>query len=275
MARARVSDYIARTIVPTKHYQQSLLRVPLPSLDKTCASYLRNVEPLVAPATFAQTKETIAAFEQGVGKELHASLQALDKSLPHSSWLDDMWFERYTTSRLPLPINVNPQVTLKDDPLRPTQAARAASLIVASARVMVTLRDGQYPPEVFHMRPEVTDTALFARAASLMPERVASYLPYAFSKLPASFGGGGAFPLDMSQFDSLFYSKRIPARGNDSIVSFAENEAKHVVVQKGSKFFTVDVLRDDGSVLEEADVHAALCAFLLKTRVRVTCHSDF
>ena len=78
---ARSRDYIARTIVPTHHYQRSLLRVPLPSLESTCESYLTNLRPLVSPEVHRRTVEAISAFQTGVGKDLHAELTALEPLL--------------------------------------------------------------------------------------------------------------------------------------------------------------------------------------------------
>lgn len=55
-----------------------------------------------------------------------------------------------------------------------------------------------------------------------------------------------AFPLDMSQYGSLFNTTRIPKINKDSL--FQNESAKHMVVMKGGNFYIFDVLDRDGKL---------------------------
>lgn len=55
-----------------------------------------------------------------------------------------------------------------------------------------------------------------------------------------------AFPLDMSQYPSLFNSTRIPEIGKDRLARF--DEAKHVLVMRGGHFYVFDVFDKNGTI---------------------------
>lgn len=56
-----------------------------------------------------------------------------------------------------------------------------------------------------------------------------------------------AFPLDMSQYSSLFNATRIPETGKDRLARF--DNAKHVLVMRGGHFYVFDVFDKDGTTL--------------------------
>jgi carnitine O-palmitoyltransferase 2 len=62
-----------------------------------------------------------------------------------------------------------------------------------------------------------------------------------------------AYALDMSQFKSLFNSTRIPQVGKDKLVNFPNS--KHIVVQRGSQFYRVDVIKEDGAAISDSELH--------------------
>lgn len=55
-----------------------------------------------------------------------------------------------------------------------------------------------------------------------------------------------AFPLDMSQYGSLFNTTRIPKLDKDRL--FQNESAKHMVVMKGGNFYIFDVFDRDGEL---------------------------
>ncbi len=61
-----------------------------------------------------------------------------------------------------------------------------------------------------------------------------------------------AFPLDMSQYPSLFNTTRIPRKGKDEI--FRDPSVRHFVVMRKGHFFTVDLFNKDGEGLEWQNV---------------------
>ena len=58
---------------------------------------------------------------------------------------------RYATSRAPLLLNYNPQLTFEDEAARPSQANRAARLCHAAGRFLLTLEAGEaLDPDAAH-----------------------------------------------------------------------------------------------------------------------------
>ncbi len=81
-----------------------------------------------------------------------------------------------------------------------SKAIRATNFLISSLRFRNSFRANKLKPEIFHLNPEKSDTVLFQRLMSFIPESVAFYGAYMFN----------AYPLDMSQYFRLFNSTRIP-----------------------------------------------------------------
>lgn len=251
------NGYVQETVIPTFHFQRSLTRLPIPKLEDSLARYLLAVEPVVAPDQLAQTREAVRAFQSGVGPQLQQALEARDAANPHTSYINQWWLEMYLSDRQPIVINYNPQIKLKEDPVaaKNTQSQRAASLIASTVRVHRTLRDRKLEPDVFHTKPQYSKTAAFNYYAKLLPEAVSFYGAAAL----------GAYPLDMSQYKNLFESTRVPKTGRDELQTFPGS--RHVVVQRGAKFYTFDVLKDDGSAVADEQILAHIEAILAQPLV--------
>ncbi|TYZ68041.1 hypothetical protein PybrP1_012623 [[Pythium] brassicae (nom. inval.)] len=246
------NGYVQETVIPTFHFQRSLTRLPIPKLEDSLARYLAAVEPVVTPEQLAQTREAVRAFASGAGPQLQQALEARDAANPHTSYINAWWLDMYLTDRQPIVINYNPQIKLKEDPVaaKNSQSQRAASLIASSVRVHRTLRDRKLEPDVFHTKPQYSKTAAFNYYAKLLPEAVSFYGAAAL----------GAYPLDMSQYKNLFESTRVPRLGRDELQTFPG--ARHVVVQRGAKFYQFDVLNADGSAVADERILAHIEAIL-------------
>ena len=164
----------------------------------------------------------------------------------------------YLKFRDPLPINMNPQMTFKDDPVndKNTQSARAASLITASVGFFRTLRDEQLEPDIFHTKPKKSETAWFKQAVKATPRKLSWFVGFAF----------GAYALDMSQYKNLFHSTRIPHKGKDSLL--LSPDSRHVIIQRGSQFFAVDVLDSARNMVDPAVIAGQIEAILSMPLVR-------
>lgn len=141
-------------ILPTNFFQASLLSLPIPTLENTLKRYLRSLQPLVTPQAFARSSALASAFGAQGGPALEQALIASARAKRHTSYISEAWFDSYLTSRAPLPLNLNPQLTWRDDarPGMQAQAARAANLAHAAARFHLTLAAGVLEPEVFHVK---------------------------------------------------------------------------------------------------------------------------
>lgn len=203
--------------------------------------YLKSLEPLVTPEAFEASKQHVSSFLATEGPQLQAALLSWTNAHPDTSYISQMWFDMYLKDRSPLPLNLNPQLTWRDDP-RPgamQQAVRAASLVHAAVRFHLTLQAGLLVPDVFHTKKHISKHPLFERAVSLIPEAIASYGMYAV----------GAYPLDMSQYSRLFGSTRLPraAPAQDELYTAPSIAAvRHIVVQRGPRFYALEVIDKDG-----------------------------
>jgi carnitine O-palmitoyltransferase 2 len=70
----------------------------------------------------------------------------------------------------------------------------------------------------------------------MLPENISWFGALAFK----------AFPLDMSQYSSLFGGNRIPEIGKDRL--HLAKKPKHVLVIRGGNLFTVDVFDSEGKI---------------------------
>ena len=174
------------------------------------------------------------------GPQLQKMLVAQDKANKHTSYISEPWFDMYLKDRRPVAFTHNPGIALADDP-RPQFAndtsMRAANLLVSSLRFMKSMKENLLFPDAFHMNPQKTNNDRFWRKVKWMPSMVATPLSYALK----------VFPLDMSQFENLLQSTRLPNEGRDSIEKFPDS--KHVVILHKGCFYAFDVLDKDGDIL--------------------------
>ena len=98
-AAAAADPYLHRSVLPSYYFQQSLLQLPIPSLQDTLSRYLRSLAPLVSPAVHASTSALVASFAAGDGLRLQARLLDNARAAPHTSYISDDWFDMYLTTR--------------------------------------------------------------------------------------------------------------------------------------------------------------------------------
>lgn len=142
----------------------------------------------------------------------------------------------YLRDRAPLPLNYNPLLMMKSDerPQYQSQLIRATNIVISSLRFWRSLRDGLLEPEVYHLNPQKSNNERYRRWMQLTPNIIASYVSYAFK----------AFPLDMSQYEKLFGTTRIPNRDKDQLQ--LNPDSKHIIVMCQGNIYAVDVLKADG-----------------------------
>uniref|UniRef100_A0A7S4PFT3 Choline/carnitine acyltransferase domain-containing protein n=1 Tax=Guillardia theta TaxID=55529 RepID=A0A7S4PFT3_GUITH len=177
----------------------------------------------------------------------------------------------YLENRSPLPLNINPQLTLLDDPLpdKNDQACRAAILTWSSARFFRTLMDGHLMPDMFHTQKCMGGTGTgffqflngkggspqFETVCAMTPRNLAFYAAYIY----------GTYPLDMSQYQNLFQSTRVPMPGKDKLIKY--DKSRHVVIQRGTEFWSLDVLDENGNVISADQILSGI-QHILSTPVK-------
>lgn len=245
-------QYIQRSNIPTNKFQRSLPRLKIPKLEKTCERFVAALEPISgSDSRFGLTKQVIADFSHGQGKELHQMLLDYDKTVKDTSYINKFWFDMYLASRVPLPLNFNPFLSWRDAPTSQLndQLVRATNFLVSAARFKRSLEENVLPPEVFYMNPKKTsNSSLYKNTMTMTPEAIATYVSFAFK----------AFPLDMSQYKNLFNSTRIPQKGMDKIEKYDPTKNRHVLVMKNGQFFKFELLDSDGQLLSPEIIYANL-----------------
>jgi len=205
-------NYFKQSILPTDHFQYSLPRLPIPKLELTCERYLTALKPILNndEKAFEQTRQLVNDFRSGDGKRLDDQLRQKNTLNKNTSYISKPWFEMYLKSRLPLILNFNFFLVFTDDQKQLKPAARLTNYIISSVRFMNSLRANWLDPEVYHLNPKKTNTDRFRKYLRYVPKRLAFYGAFIQK----------AYPLDMSQYDRLFNSTRIPESNCDILTYY-------------------------------------------------------
>ncbi|MFE3324259.1 choline/carnitine O-acyltransferase [Streptomyces sp. NPDC059176] len=207
--------------------EESLPRVPLPSLDASCERFLSWCAPLLTPDERAETEAAVAAFRRpgGPGRVLHAALEAYDATDGVHSWLDTFWPYRYLGRRDRIALNANFFFLFRDSGR--TQVERAAGLIAGALDYKRQLDQELIPPVV-----------LRGQAQSMVQNK---YL-FSTTRIPG-------IPQDTVRAP---YGEGSPG----------PSRARHVVVFHRGNAFRMDVLGADGAPHDLDDLEAGLRAVM-------------
>ncbi|MBP2329700.1 carnitine O-acetyltransferase [Kibdelosporangium banguiense] len=192
-----------------------LPRVPLPTLEDSCALLLEWCAPLLTADELTKTEAAVTEFlaEDSPARVLHADLVRYNASPGVRSWLDDFWRTRYLGRRDRIALNAN-FFFLFQDSESGGQVDRAAGLIASALSYKVALDSEQVPPVLLRGQPQ-----------------------------------------SMEQHKYLFSTTRIPGTHQDTarVPSDEGAQARHIVVFHRGRMFRMDVLGEDGQphTLEE------------------------
>ncbi|NKY32516.1 choline/carnitine O-acyltransferase [Nocardia speluncae] len=214
--------------------EDQLPRVPLPTLEDSCARFVQWCTPLLTPGELAATEEAVADLlrPDGAGRTLHAALREYDETPGVGSWLDRFWPSRYLGRRDRIALNANFFFLFRDDTALATstaagQADRAAALVAAAVDYKLALDREEIPPVTQRGRR-----------------------------------------LSMWQNKYLFSETRIPGAEQDTVrVPYTEewpgpSGARHILVLHHGNMFRLDVLGADGDPYAFEDLLGGLCAIL-------------
>ncbi|GFE17400.1 carnitine O-acetyltransferase [Streptomyces glebosus] len=209
--------------------EDSLPRVPLPTLEASCERFLAWCAPLLTDDRRAETEAAVAAFLRpgGPGRVLQAALEEYDATEGVHSWLDTFWPYRYLGRRDRIALNANFFFLFRDPaPGQPqSQVERAAGLIAGAVGYKRLLDQEAIPPVVQR-----------------------------------------GVPQSMVQNRFLFSATRIPGTEQDTVRSPytdawpGPSEARHIVVFHRGNLFRMEVLGADGVPHSLDDLEAGLRA---------------
>jgi carnitine O-acetyltransferase len=127
-------------------HQESLPRLPIPSLEDTCRRYIEYSAPLLSEPQLNTTKALVAGFQSGVGRKLHEQLKVFARH--QNSYIEQMWDDAYLLQRSSITINTSPYLMLEPDTDRPSQTARAARLASAAGHFLQRVRSRTLTPDM-------------------------------------------------------------------------------------------------------------------------------
>ncbi|MFE9576768.1 choline/carnitine O-acyltransferase [Nocardia sp. NPDC006044] len=131
----------------------TLPRVPLPTLEASCARFLEWCAPLLTADELATTEAAVTDLlrADGPGRTLHAALAEYDAAPGTGSWLDLFWPSRYLGRRDRIALNANFFFLFRDETVlaastAATQVDRAAGIIAAAVDYKLALDAEAIPP---------------------------------------------------------------------------------------------------------------------------------
>ncbi|CAF1211889.1 unnamed protein product [Adineta ricciae] len=242
-------NYLKASILSTDHFQYSLPRLPIPKLELTCERYLSAVKPILNDdnKAFEQTRQYVDDFRSGDGKRLDDQLRKKNTANRNTSYISKPWFEMYLKSRLPVILNFNFFLVFAEDKQHLKPAARLTNYIISSVRFMNSLRANTLDPEVYHLNPKKSNTDQFRKILRYVPKRI-SFYGAVLQK---------AYPLDMSQYNRLFNSTRIPKIDCDVLETNAQ-DVRHIIVIKRGHYYKVNILDKNGQLLPAEQIAAMM-----------------
>ncbi|ANB12786.1 carnitine O-acetyltransferase CAT2 [Sugiyamaella lignohabitans] len=185
----------------TFRFQDSLPKLPVPTLEETAVKYLRSVKAIASPEQYSNTEKAVKEFLKpgSQGPELQKKLLARANDPNVKNWLSEWWNEgAYMAYRDPVVPYVSYFYSYKDDKLRTNPATRAAAIATGALSFK-----NQY------------DTK------TLEPEYM--------KKLPIC--------MDLYQY--MFHACRIPVEGADQMAQYPTDNNTHIIVIRKNRFFKV------------------------------------
>lgn len=185
----------------TFEHQESLPRLPIPSLSATLARFTETIKPLLSAAELEEAKSIIKDFGENDGPKLQSLLESYEAKAAregsYGSYIEKFWSDAYLQPDASVVLNLNPYFLLEGDAdakIAKDQIKRAAALTFCSLKFAASLKNETMKPDVIK-----------------------------------------GIPLCMDQFKSLFGACRIPKKGTDVIQ--VDSESSHVVVMYRNQFY--------------------------------------
>ncbi|MGE3287099.1 MAG: choline/carnitine O-acyltransferase [Pseudonocardia sp.] len=201
--------------------EDALPRVPLPTLEDSCARFLDWCAPLLTVDELAATGTAVAEFlkPDGPARVLHRALEEYDTTA--HSWLDAFWPYRYLGRRDRIALNANFFFLFR--PSTEGQVARAASLVAGALHFKGLVDREELPPDTQRGVPLSMEQNRYLFSATRIP----------------------GVEIDTARTP---YSAEHPGPSTE----------RHVVVFRRGRMFRLDVVGPDGTPHALAEIEAAL-----------------
>lgn len=182
-------------------FEESLPKLPVPTLEETATRYLKSVHPLLSTSEFESTTKAVQEFIKpgGIGSKLQEKLISRREDPKHKNWIYEWWNDAaYLSYRDPVVPYVSYFYSHRDDRRRRDPSKRAAAITTAALEFKKQVDSGTLEPEYM-------------------------------KKLPIS----------MESYQWMFNACRVPAKPADHPVKYPASENKHILVIRKNQFFKV------------------------------------
>lgn len=198
-------------------FQESLPRLPVPTLEETATRYVKSLHPLLSPVEYAASKKAVDEFIKpgGVGQKLQEKLIARREDPKIKNWIYEWWNDSaYLAYRDPVVPYVSYFYSHRDDRRRRNPAKRAAALTTAALEFKKQVDSGELEPEYM-------------------------------KKLP----------ICMDSYKWMFNASRVPAKPADYPVKYDPKDHKHIIAIRKNQFFKI-AHEVDGKQLNAAELES-------------------
>lgn len=182
-------------------FEDSLPKLPVPTLEETGRRYLKSVHPLLSAEEYKTTEKAVSDFIKpgGEGEVLQKRLIARSEDPKTDNWLYEWWNQSaYLAYRDPVVPYVSYFYSYRDDRQRRDPAKRAAAITSSVLEFKRQVDDGSLEPE--YLRKE---------------------------------------PMAMSSYQYMFNCCRIPADGEDYAQQYPAKGNEHIIVMRKNQMFKV------------------------------------
>lgn len=182
-------------------FEDSLPRLPVPTLEETAKRYLKSVHPLLSNSEFKNTEKAVEDFIQpgSIGQELQRRLQARREGPRHKNWIYEWWNDTaYLSYRDPIVPYVSYFYSHRDDRRRRNPAQRAAAITSAVLEFKIQVDNRSLEPE--YMR---------------------------------------RLPISMESYQWMFNTCRVPGEKVDYPIKYSHKDHNYIIVIRKNQFFKV------------------------------------
>ena len=182
-------------------FQESLPRLPVPTLEQTAQRYIKTLRPLLSNSELEASTKAVEEFiaPNGPGRKLQEKLLARREDSKHKNWLYDWWNDAaYLSYRDPVVPYVSYFYSHRDDRRRRDPAKRAAAISTAVLEFKKQVDQGTLEPEYMKGRP-----------------------------------------ICMDSYKWMFNASRVAAKPADFPIKFDPAQNKHILVIRKNQFFKV------------------------------------
>jgi len=182
-------------------FEDSLPRLPVPTLEETSKRYLKSVHPLLNKAEFENTKKIVNDFTKSgsIGPVLQKRLEARREDSKTRNWIYKWWNDAaYLSYRDPVIPYVSYFYSHRDDRRRRNPAKRAAAITTAVLEFKKQVDHGPLEPEYMKR-----------------------------------------LPISMESYQWMFNTCRIPGKSIDYPAKYSYEDHKYIVVVRKNQFFKV------------------------------------